>query len=391
LVKSTLLWLVSLCFIFACVKWFQHQPYSQQENPLDDIRDHQSKREVVATFIRFALSVPLFLLPVLLAFITPAWIHTRKARIAASTALAALVLMVVIGAYSHSHHSLLSWLAPYGQNYVTQRGLIDIPAIGVRPTVLSPVVRGVVTLLVFAAMFACVACISNSPFRIDRSFHSTLERSPSDRELTFLFAPFTLVYFGLLLPRGLAGAMFDRYLLPLLVVLLIVVMRLYQRKVAARLPALSVLSLVIVAAYSVAAMHDFYAMERARVTAANQLLAAGVPRTAFYGGFEYDSWTQVDQWGYVRSLRLNLPPGPQPTWTIATKPCGYIFARMFIAIQPRYALSFDQLACQGPSSFAPVKYRTWLPPRTGSIYIQTVATGAASIVNPLISQSGATP
>jgi hypothetical protein len=174
--------------------------------------------------------------------------------------------------------------------------------------------------------------------------------------------------------------MFDRYLLPLLFVALIASLRLYQQKVTARLPGYSVACLVLVAAYSVATMHDLFAMERARLTAASHLLSAGVPRTAFYGGFEYDGWTQIDNSGYVLSAEINLPPGLRvpPSWITGAKPCNYQFARMFVAIHPSFALSYDPAACQGPSRFPPVAYRTWLPPRTAFIYTQTVKGQAAT-------------
>jgi hypothetical protein len=186
----------------------------------------------------------------------------------------------------------------------------------------------------------------------------------------------------LLLPRGAVNSLSQRYLLPLLVVALVAVLRLYQEKVGASpLPVLSLVYFLIVAAYSVAAMHDFYAMERTRLTLANEIRSVGVPRTGFYGGFDYDSWTQVESWGYVTSSDINLPPGiqPIPSGPPSFAPCSVWYADLVPAIHPSYALSFDQLACDSPSRFAPALYHTWLPPYSGSIYVQTVRTGAAPI------------
>ena len=104
--------------------------------------------------------------------------------------------------------------------------------------------------------------------------------------------------------------MFDPYLFPLPVVALIIVSRLYERGVVARLPAFSLVCLLIFATYSVAALHDLYSMERARLAAANELRAAGIPRTSFYGGIEYDGWTQIDNEGYVIAADPN--PSPEP-------------------------------------------------------------------------------
>jgi hypothetical protein len=201
---------------------------------------------------------------------------------------------------------------------------------------------------------------------------STRYRIPTGRELAVLFAPFTIAYFALLMPRAAIGSFFDRYAIPLLAVALVVVLRLYQQKVAPRLPALSYVLIFIVAAYSVAATHDYYAMQRARLTAINELRAAGVARTAFFGGFAYDGWTQADRWGYVTSRNINLPPGihPPPSRDPSSRFCNAPYGYLDPAIEPSYALSLDPVTCQGTSGFGPVPYRTWLPPYAGAIYIQ---------------------
>jgi hypothetical protein len=393
-IKAALLWFATVLLIFACVEWFQHQPYTLQDGSLDYIRNRQPLGEVIKNFVRFGLSTPLLLLPVLLAFLSRSWLQTRKARIASCIACGALVAVILAVIHDYRHGNLLFGLAPFSMNYVTNRGLIDIPAIGTRPVVLGPAVQVILTFLVFAAAFACVACIYGAPARINGSMPSTKDRIASSRDICFLFAPFTIAYCGLLLPRGLGDyLLYDRYVLPLVVVALIAVLRIYQQKVAARLPLRSILCLFLVAAYSVAAMHDLYAMERARLAAIDKLRAAGLPRTSYYGGFEYDGWTQIDTWGFVRAGNLNMPPGIQvpPSWIKGSYPCGYMFGKMFSAIRPNYALSFDPQACQGPSRFAPVQYWTWLPPHTGFIYIQTVNLTAAQTGNSPANERGMSP
>jgi hypothetical protein len=381
--KAALLWFISLLCIFACVRWFEHQPFTQPENPIGDILRHSSLGVIIREVSFFLLCIPMFLLPVLMAFITPVWVKTRRARIAVCIALAG-VAAVVLALYIHLHlhrHPLLGWLAPWGGTRVTAQGLITFPEIGVRPSVINPFARAIISLVVLVAASACIACFFGcpGPRQSERSpRHSAL----SSRELAFLLAPFATVYFILLLPRGAVNSLSQRYLLPLLVVALVAVLRLYQEKVGASpLPVLSLVYFLIVAAYSVAAMHDFYAMERTRLTLANEIRSVGVPRTGFYGGFDYDSWTQVESWGYVTSSDINLPPGiqPIPSGPPSFAPCSVWYADLVPAIHPSYALSFDQLACDSPSRFAPALYHTWLPPYSGSIYVQTVRTGAAPI------------
>lgn len=374
-VKGALLWLGSMLCIFACLKWFGQQPYIERVSLIDNLREGTFKVGIVSV-CHFLMAIPSLVLPVMVAFIVPAWVKTRKSWLAVYIAATLLTATALAGSSLHLHHLRISWLAPWGMNYVTPRGLIDIPDIGIRPTVMGPVVRLIITFVALIATFACVACISHSPGTYE-SGTSLKSRNPTGRDLAFLLAPVTIAYFALLLPRAAINQMFDRYEVPLLFVALIFVLRLYQRKVAARLPAISFIVLFIVAAYSVAAMHDLFAMERARLAAADELRAAGVPRTAFYGGVEYDGWTQIDSWGYVKSQHVTLPPGrhPTPSWNLTSNPCGYFFAPQFIAIQPQYALSFDPSSCDGPSRFAPVPYRTWLPPYSSAIYVQSVSLG----------------
>ena len=378
-VRAALFWLLSLLCIYGCLKWFNHQPHVERINLIENIRDRGPMLYIIRNVYHFVISVPLLLLPVLVGFISPAWVKTRRSRFAVASAVAALVLVVLAGFYLYRHSPGLGWLAPWGSNYVTQRGLINIPDIGVRPTVLGPQMRIIISFFVFFALFAFAACVSSSsgPYQYETS---TRNRIPSGRDLTILLAPFTIVYFALLLPRGAVGLMFDRYLLPLLVVALIIVLRLYQQRVAERLPAFSVVCLFIVAAYSVAALHDLYSMERARLAAADEIRAASVPRTAFYGGVEYDGWTQIDSQGYVVAPDPNVSSESQPTLSSdsTSNSCDYELASSYPAIQPKYALSFDPQACDGLSRFAPVPYRTWLPPFSDFIYIQAV-TAAASI------------
>lgn len=379
-VKGCLLWIISLACTYAFNRWFQHQPYVEPISLMQDIHARRPPLVVMNYVSSFLLGIPLFLLPLLVGFITPVWVRTRKSRVAVLIAITILAAMVLVGFYLYFNSPGLGWLAPWGSNYVTQYGLIKVPDLGARPVVLGPLLRIIVTFLVFVAVLAFAACISSSagPRRSETSQKSQFL---SDRELAFLLAPVTMVYFGLLLPRGAVGLMFDRYLLPLLVVALILILRLYQQKVAARLPVLSFVCLLLCAGYSMTLMHDLFTMERARLAAIDELRAAGIARTAFYGGIEYDGWTQIDNWGYVPSSVMNLPPGPHPTpsWNPSSESCHYMFAPRFVAIQPSYALSFDSVACDGPSRFASVEYHTWLPPYDGAIYVQKVSVAESKV------------
>ena len=156
--------------------------------------------------------------------------------------------------------------------------------------------------------------------------------------------------------------------------------RWYQEHVAARLPLGHKRGVagVVFGVFTTAANHDLFAMQRARVRAQRaELEAAGMcTRDHFFGGWDFDGWTQVDRYGWVNSGAMNTPQGfagePPIHVVLKNKPCKYGWAHTFPAIRPEFALSFDAVSCDGTSQFAAVPYRSWLPPYGSKIYIQRV-------------------
>ena len=158
-------------------------------------------------------------------------------------------------------------------------------------------------------------------------------------------------------------------------VIAVFAMRLYQDRVSLRLPRTSYAVLFLFALYGTAATHDKFAADRARLAATEQFLAAGLPRTSFYGGFPYDGWTQIDAQGYVDSDGIRTPNGIRHYSKARSKfePCGYFHAKYYSAIRPQYLLSYDDFTCgNSQNRFAPVSYRLWLPPFSATIYIRSV-------------------
>jgi hypothetical protein len=190
-----------------------------------------------------------------------------------------------------------------------------------------------------------------------------------------LLAPFTLGYLVLLLPRALYVVVFDRYLLALIMVALLVLLRFYQDQVRVRLPGASVLLLAVFAGYAISATHDTFSMFRARLAALNELYSGGVAATAIDAGFDTNILTEIDQTGFENDSRIVIPaeayvPVPPPS---PLEVCRPHMAELLPSIHPRYALSFDPAACAGQSRFAPVTFHEWLRPHSVTIYIVNVA------------------
>jgi hypothetical protein len=113
-----------------------------------------------------------------------------------------------------------------------------------------------------------------------------------------VFAVFCLGYFALLLPGILLSFAFDRYMLPILPLMMLVVLSRFAR-FQAHIPAVAWCCLAAFACYGVATTHDYSAALRARIAAAHELAATGVGRERVSVGFEYDGWTELERSEYV--------------------------------------------------------------------------------------------
>jgi hypothetical protein len=332
------------------------------------------------------LEAALFLSPILIAF---ALTFLKERTRAMYLSVAGAILFCAYLCLRPHSYGVGAVLAPASSgvgDYVTPLGILELPEIGNRPLILNFAVRIVMTVVCYFAAFAFAVLLITKNRLITRPRHAMAsEAQPvqlSWQQLLLLLGPFTVAYCAFLGIRVLAGNMFDRYLLPLFMVLAVVALRFYQEKVSPRLPLPCFAVLFLFAAFGVAGTHDMFAVDRARLAAIGQLRAAGLPRTAFYGGFAYDGWTQIDTQGYIDVNDIRTPNGIRhlPAGRMKFNPCGYSFAKFYPAIRAQYALSYDNFTCRDPKeSFAPVPYGLWLPPFSGAIYTRSLSPGHLSV------------
>jgi hypothetical protein len=193
------------------------------------------------------------------------------------------------------------------------------------------------------------------------------------RELTIMAGPFSVAYLMLLAAQQLNGDTFDRYQLPLLVLLLVLLGRYYQERVSAHLPIATILLIAVFGAFSLAATHDEFALYRGYVSAIHEIRSAGAPATAILGPWEFEGWTEVEQAGYVNDPRIRVPAGAYtpPAAGSQAGDCDtstWYFRDRAPAIKPVFGVSSDQDACGGRPAFPAVIYRTWIAPHINSIY-----------------------
>lgn len=362
--RRVLLWgcvslLCGLGIMLGTMEWYKHQPLTNPEQLWRGPLTKDRLRSTVSNIARTLFDAPVFLLPVLLVFVPKVrWKDWRavSAFVAGGLALWAILLLI--------QHQPAVWLEPSMGNTVSKYGVLSGTGInGLPPLILRPGVQAIFTALVIAGISAVFVVTIWSRGLPSRQTSQGLSRN----SLFVLTVPFSAVYVGLMMSRASVGMVFDRYLLPLLFVVLLLLVRRYQERIAARLPAYAFAILGVVAIFGIGATHDAFARLRARLDAARELEARGVPDTEIDGGMEFNSWTVLKHSGVlvpVESYQESIPTADDPDLV-----CPQAFPENIPGLHPKYALSFDPNGCGGQVGIPPVHYREWFGPGMVNIYI----------------------
>lgn len=365
-------YILSVIFIFCSLHWFHQQPHSAPPEPLfNGFPTGHQLRVLAVEMLSLLLSGALFLLPAIAAFATK--IRFRDPRFAVPLAcFAALWAGACALLRRHDPDVFDMLIAPFRGDSVSAGGLaVSFWIHSVAPLVFPIGVRLVITAVVLFALACFLFFLINMRHSLRcRPAIDQPAASLSWNNLLILFIPFALAYLALLLPRGILGFSFDRYLLPLLPIALILILRLYEEQPHPDLPWFSKAILVLFALCSVACMHDTFSKYRSWKSAVDEIRAAGVPDTAIDAGFEHNAMIQIEIKGSILNL-IGLPNrevdlGPSPSFPADCQPG---FPMLTPVIVPGYALSYDPNACGGLSRFAPITYREWLPPRYVTVYV----------------------
>jgi hypothetical protein len=113
-----------------------------------------------------------------------------------------------------------------------------------------------------------------------------------------------LGYGALLLPGILLGFAFDRYMLPIVPLLMLAVLLEFARY-RERVPLAAWCCVAAFACYGIATTHDYSAALRARIAAAHEFEKTGVNRERMSVGFEYDGWTELQRSEYVSVVQYD--------------------------------------------------------------------------------------
>jgi len=278
------------------------------------------------------------------------------------------------------HERILSIIfAPVGNYILLGDGAADIALLSDGH---APALAHVISMVAIAAILLALLCffvflaagrrwpiISGSSVPLPAP--ATTAPPVSWQNLLILVGPFSLAYLTLLVPRAAVGLVFDRYLLPLLLAAVVLLLRLFEERVQPVLPIYSQALIALFAFYSIAGTHDAFSQYRARVAAIAELHAAGIPDTVIDAGFEHNLLVHVERFGFVSDP--HLPSAVPSQFAALPRECRPSWAGLVPDMVPGYRLSLDPAACGGPSGFAPVPFRGWLGLHTSTLYIDKTA------------------
>ena len=265
------------------------------------------------------------------------------------------------------------WPANAAVNFITFDSVERLNAIAARVIHLGAAQQCLRIVLTGVIMFG-ILCFAFFFFRQPRGHGSPQqEEAPITwTKLGVMLVPFSAVYILLVAVRL---AFFDRYFLPLLAILFLVLTRLYQERVSAKLPGACVLVIVFFAGFSLVATHDAFALYRGYVVAVDEIQSSGAPATAILGPGAYEGWAELEKAGhlndpvgaskrgrYLSQLEQNVPAKCDKDLF------GLILLGMVPDIRPAYAMSFNPNECGGQVAFPLVTYRTWIVPHVNTIY-----------------------
>ena len=381
LVAGGISWFIGVIFIAVASHWLAKQPYVIPV-PLFPTRiDSRALRILADHSMAAGLQLALLALPVLLMFSGTLRLWNRRA---AAVVGVGILCAVASGFVMFRAHKLDLMIAPFIDSYMTDTSFNRLSAIAAVGIPLGHASDGLGWLFTGITVFA-ILCLAVCVF--DRSRRpATIQQEVNPAswpKLGILLGPFTAAYFLVLCLTLLRnGLFFDRYLLPLFAILLLVLTRYYQERVKAKLPWASVLLIVVFAAFSVAATHDIFALFRGYATANEEILSSGVPPTAIAGPWELQGWTQIDTTGYINDEKIQIPRGafvPQPARVHLLDCIASIPSFEWVpSIKPAYVITSDPLGCGGRVAFPPVMYSTWIAPRTNWIYALKLPPGFSS-------------
>jgi hypothetical protein len=252
--------------------------------------------------------------------------------------------------------------APYGNLVLTGNGVMVAGEIWFRVKgIMAPWLRIALSFPVSLCVFVSVAWLIRNRRPVWDPRKAALP----------IFVAFSLGYMALILPGALMGSAFDRYMLPIMPLMMLAVLSQFARY-RRRVPIAAWCCLAVFACYGVAATHDYFASVRARIAAAHIIENTGIGRDHVSAGFEYDGWTELERSEYVRVADYRDLHGDDHA-----KGFWYFFWNHTPDLRPDFVVLTRNSAEPEHAGELTVDFRAWLPPfrRSAVVWKRTDLTG----------------
>jgi len=267
---------------------------------------------------------------------------------------------------------------PYLDDVVTQFGLFPAGLLlpGRLPVILPATACRLVTAVALGFLIAlCVNCLSAARETAGKSFRAgSFSFRWEERTMAAILIPVGSVagYLFVLIVRAKGSQLYYRYCLPILPLLVLVIIAVWQR-CGLRSPGLVAWAvLVVFGVYGVAITHDHFEQVRAQLRAAKILEEAAVPRERILAGFEGDMWTQVALDGglaHGADPLGHVPPNLHQAWYLRYTLPQVWYLKYTPRIRPLYFLATSSVPHMSSCKFDPVHYFTWFSPHDRQLLI----------------------
>lgn len=355
-------------FVAWCMHWSKQQPYFNGEPILTHIHGLRDLGKMLREQARAVLELPFLLTALLVAFLPELRRNGRRFVVFLGVFAVLYVAVAIRLTPSHGPGQILEpllndWLSAAGFYYPSHNFIASAP-----PVALGTFARSILT----AVSLLCTFCALAFLIRLRKLVPVQANASATSwNQLLWLTVPTFAAYAVLLIPRSL-HELFDRYLIGLAPFLALLLVRAYQTYLKPQLPVVVPVFIAVVAVFSVACVHDLFALDRARTAIAAEVIAYGVRDTALDGGFEYDDAVELEHSPYVNDERIVKPVGSYQVLEPNRAPsCDGKTGldEHYRHGMPQLGLAFQRNACAGATEFAPVAYVSWLTFRRVNLYV----------------------
>ena len=218
------LWLAGFTSVLICLHWYVRQPYSANEKLIDGTLNADAFSSLGWNVVKAFVSLLFFTLPVLIVF--PLRLldlgRTKALKAYGIIALATLVILFLVYRQFKVVHTLTYFAVPWLLNIFTTHGIMqDGAVVGHQPIIIHLPLRSALSIITLISGMSCAAYVLLK-HRGRKDISATSDARAGDltwHQTTILLIPFSLAYFVLLMPRAAFHTLFDRYLVPLVLVL----------------------------------------------------------------------------------------------------------------------------------------------------------------------------